>query len=164
MKGKKLLLVLMAMVMTLALCLVGCGSKKEDSGSKDQPVQQQTEEPVTAAPNANTLEIWWNENPDTELVRESAEEGVEIVIKDNTLRYVYELTGLMESEEELAILNELTEADFKELFDAEFEEAGPTFEAVADALVQTSGINGIKVVVQYNLSGKEVYSKEFSAK
>ena len=164
MKSKKLLVVFMAMVMALAICLAGCGSKKEDSGSKDQPAQQQTVEPKKEAKTTKTLEDWWNENPDTDLVAQSADEGVDIIVKDNTLKYVYELTGLIESEEELAIFKELTEADFKELFDAEFEEAGPTFESVADVLAQTSGIDGIKVVVQYNLSGKEVYSKEFSAK
>ena len=140
MKEKRLLLILTAIAMAAVMLLTACGSKKE-----------------------TTLESYVNDNEDVktqleEAVSANEQNGIKIEIQGNDIVYTFDLAALGGFSEELA-----KDASVKEALEAGMEENADDFKKVASEMTSTTGVEGIKVIVNYVYNDEVVATSTYEA-
>ena len=139
MRTKKILTAVMAIVMMSALFLTACGSK------------------------TTTLESYVNDNSDVREQLDKAlgsaeDQGVKVDIQGNDIIYTFALASLDGITEEIAKSDEIKSA-FEEAMDGQAD----AFKSVASQMVEATGIEGIRVIVNYTYEDEVVATGTFEA-
>ena len=140
---KKILLVLLAMLVGMAMIMTACGG---GSGTAE-------EEPMT-------LEKYVADDPEVEQSIEQAmsDSNVLVEIKENAIIYTFDLSTMEGYTEELAHTEEI-QAALASALDA----ASGTFGGIAKNIEEASGLTGITTVVNYTWGDEVVVTKTFSS-
>lgn len=134
MRNKKGLLLVICLICTFIL--VGCSSKSitlEEYVKKDK----------------NTMESINNIGDSSDM---------KITIKDNSLIYVYDISGMSQITEDIAKSDSM-----KEALEESLNNTSSTFTNLCDSLVKETGISDINIIVKYSYKETPIFEKTFTS-
>lgn len=134
MKNKRLISILMMLAVMMSMLLASCESKPK------------------------TLEEFVNNDEEAmEDIQETADEsGLKVEIKENDVIYSYDISDYEGMTEEIAKGDQMIKA-----LDAALDDAGETFTDLCKDLEEESGIEGVRIMVNYTYKDDELVSKTY---
>ncbi len=138
---KKILFVLLAMLVGMAMIMTSCGGSKAD------------EEPMTLEKY-----VQGDEEVQKSIDQAMSSSNVLVEIKENDIIYSFDLANMEGYTEELVHTEEIQSA-LQDALDA----AGSTFGGIAKSIEEASGLTGISTVVNYNWGDEIIVTKTFTS-
>ncbi len=134
---KRTFIVLMIMALITALCFTACGSKEE-----------------------MTLEKFCADNPEVQesIDQAMADSNVLVEIKENAIIYTFDLSKMDGYTEELAKSDTL-----KETLSSALDSAAGTFGNISKSVEESTEIQGISTVVNYNWVDETIVTRTFTS-
>ena len=134
---KRTFIVLMVMALITALCFTSCGSKEE-----------------------MTLEKFCADNPEVQesIDQAMADSNVLVEIKENAIIYTFDLSKMDGYTEEIAKSDVI-----KENLNTALDAAAGTFGNISKSVEESTEIQGISTVVNYNWNDENIVTRTFTS-
>ena len=162
MKKKSLLILMLALVLSIAMFMTACGGGQKESAKPDDNAgkQEQQTEAKTEESKAVTLEEYLQTNEDLKqtIISTAAESGMTMEFKGNEMIYNYDVSQVEGFTEDM-IDNEV----FRSAIEDGMESNKSVFANSSISVEKVTGIDGIITVLNYTYNGKAFISRSYTS-